>query len=246
MLVKENGCWVLYTHDGGRILGKHESRDKALAQERAIQASKHRRANPSEAVSLFDMMCSDLDTPDVVEVMEENYPKSFNSPEELLEEENPEDVYSLRNFKVLGVKGRMLRVYPEQAIPIEGNIFDYDKLCAVAESPNYTDHKIPFYTSLISPFYMRENDIAEALNYQEQGHSWIENAVFDEDDEGEVFFQVRDGNHRLFGMLLSGEPYVWAMITSNDYQEYKEWVRDGKKEDARNAELMLYLDKNLA
>jgi len=30
--------WCLYTKDGSRLLGKHESKEKALAQERAIKA----------------------------------------------------------------------------------------------------------------------------------------------------------------------------------------------------------------
>ena len=35
------GSWVLYSHDGSKKLGCHSSKDSALAQERAIQASKH-------------------------------------------------------------------------------------------------------------------------------------------------------------------------------------------------------------
>lgn len=30
--------WCLYTHDGSRLLGKHETKEKALRQERAIKA----------------------------------------------------------------------------------------------------------------------------------------------------------------------------------------------------------------
>lgn len=38
--------WILYTHDGSRVLGTHNSYDQALRQERAIQWSKHHRKNP--------------------------------------------------------------------------------------------------------------------------------------------------------------------------------------------------------
>jgi hypothetical protein len=38
---------VLYTRDGSRVLGRHPTYQKALAQERAIEANKHRRRNPS-------------------------------------------------------------------------------------------------------------------------------------------------------------------------------------------------------
>jgi len=37
----EGNKWILYAKDGERVLGRHSSRAKALAQERAIQFSKH-------------------------------------------------------------------------------------------------------------------------------------------------------------------------------------------------------------
>ena len=32
--------WVLYTHDGKRVLGQHATKAQALAQERAVMATK--------------------------------------------------------------------------------------------------------------------------------------------------------------------------------------------------------------
>lgn len=43
---KKSKEWILYTHDGSRILGRHDTREEALRQERAIQWSKHHRSNP--------------------------------------------------------------------------------------------------------------------------------------------------------------------------------------------------------
>ena len=37
----EGNSWILYTKDGSRILGKHGSKAEAIAQERAIEISKH-------------------------------------------------------------------------------------------------------------------------------------------------------------------------------------------------------------
>ena len=199
------------------------------------------KSNPSQFVSIADAIC-DEKIPDTLVSLEEYYPQSVDDPKEI---ESEGDLYPLRNFIVVGTKGKMLRVYAEQAIPIEGNIFDWDKLCAVANSPCYYDFKIPFISSLIDPFYMSLNTLEEALEYQVDGGCYIEFAEFDEDDEDEVFIQVRDGNHRLFGMLLSGEPYVYAHITTNRYQEYQEWVSVGKPEDYPNHDLLVYLDENL-
>jgi hypothetical protein len=41
MIKKEGNKWALYTHDGKRLIAMHASYEEALAQERAIQASKH-------------------------------------------------------------------------------------------------------------------------------------------------------------------------------------------------------------
>ena len=43
MIRKQGKKYVLMTSSGSRKLGTHPSRAKALAQERAIQAAKHRR-----------------------------------------------------------------------------------------------------------------------------------------------------------------------------------------------------------
>lgn len=41
MIRHEGGQWVLYTHDGSRVLGRHNTRTEAEAQERAVIAAKH-------------------------------------------------------------------------------------------------------------------------------------------------------------------------------------------------------------
>lgn len=37
----EEQQWCLYTHNGDRLLGRHPTKEKALAQERAVQVHKH-------------------------------------------------------------------------------------------------------------------------------------------------------------------------------------------------------------
>ena len=44
MIVKHGSKWVLMTHDGSKVLGTHATREEAEAQERAVMASKMRRA----------------------------------------------------------------------------------------------------------------------------------------------------------------------------------------------------------
>lgn len=43
MVVERNGKFILYTHDGSRVLGVHPTRESAEAQERAIEANKHQK-----------------------------------------------------------------------------------------------------------------------------------------------------------------------------------------------------------
>lgn len=41
MIRRRGSKWVLLTHDGSRVLGTHDTKKEAEAQERAVNASKH-------------------------------------------------------------------------------------------------------------------------------------------------------------------------------------------------------------
>lgn len=45
MIKKSGNKWKLYTKDGSRVLGIHDTKEEALAQERAIMASKGKKKN---------------------------------------------------------------------------------------------------------------------------------------------------------------------------------------------------------
>lgn len=42
VISRRGGKWVVLSHRGGQVLGTHPSREKALAQQRAVNASLHR------------------------------------------------------------------------------------------------------------------------------------------------------------------------------------------------------------
>lgn len=44
MIKREGDQWILYNSTGEKVLGRHPTRAKALAQERAVQISKARAA----------------------------------------------------------------------------------------------------------------------------------------------------------------------------------------------------------
>lgn len=53
-------------------------------------------------------------------------------------------------------------------------------------------------------------------------------------DLGELAVTVRDGNHRAFGALLAGEPYIYVRLYDNDMQDIRE-ARAGKAKWTTNA-----------
>jgi len=54
----------------------------------------------------------------------------------------------------------------------------------------------------------------------------LKEAVESEDgDLGQWAITIRDGNHRAFGALLAGEPYVYVMLSDNQYQDFKEGIK---------------------
>ena len=68
--------------------------------------------------------------------------------ESALGELEPSDPYYGRNVIWDGIGGRMIRVYPENIQPIEGNIFDPDKLAAVRDGIIYAEDRVV----LIAPY----------------------------------------------------------------------------------------------
>lgn len=42
MIIKQGTAWILKSKDGKKVLGRHRSKDSALAQERAIKISQAR------------------------------------------------------------------------------------------------------------------------------------------------------------------------------------------------------------
>ena len=52
MIRHEDGKWKLYTSDGSRVLGIHDTEEDAEAQERAAQRSKHTAHHMAKIIRL--------------------------------------------------------------------------------------------------------------------------------------------------------------------------------------------------
>lgn len=207
------------------------------------------RKNPMTTVEDLEMFIDNSPSlPDDWEAFkiaaEEYYPASLKDPEKFLEERPERAGYRImhgRNFSYVGPKGRLLKVYAEQIQPVEGNIFYFDKLKGLAVAPKYTDFKIPIFVGYVEPWIMDQGLYDEAIDYEDEFYEP------DEDDIGEMFFQLRDGNHRTIATLISGEPYAWVQISANTYEDYRKWVDAGRPETwpSANVEILEYLDDNL-
>jgi len=53
----------------------------------------------------------------------------------------------------------------------------------------------------------------------------------DEGDLGSWTATIRDGNHRAFGALVAGEPYIWMILYDNDYQDLVQSIKAGTPTD---------------
>jgi len=61
---------------------------------------------------------------------------------------------------------------------------------------------------------------AERLRFtQEMEQALAEAVVIGQGDLGKLTFTIRDGNHRAFGAILAGEPFVWMILEENQFQD---------------------------
>ena len=206
------------------------------------------RKNPFDVVGELAWDCDSRfeSSHEAMETLTSYYPLSSETPQKMIDEWRKvrgHKVYHSRNFIWLGQEGRMLRLTQGELDfihPIERNIFNLDKLCAIAESVKYVDEKIPLECGYASVYFRDCCDILEMKEYEED----YEYYEWSADDANEVYFQLRDGNHRTIGALAAGDDaYVYLMLS--EYDEYMEWVKDGKPKDHYRYNTFLYLDKNL-
>lgn len=171
-----------------------------------------------------------------------NYRASLLTPKKFLERYPKKAGYQYLkagDFLWIGPKGRMLRVYAKDIIPVEGNIFDFEKLKGLAVAPKFVNEEIPLFVGYADPWVMCENMLKEHIDYE------VDFYTPSEEDLNEIFFQIRDGNHRTIGALLSGAPYAYVQIYDTTFLEYKEWIEKGRPKDDYSSVLFQYLDDNL-
>lgn len=222
----------------------HNFLDDRRPHMRDLRAKYYRR-NPMTTIQSLETYIDMADVSDweAFEYAKEFYPDSLTDPDKFLEEHPERAGYRYmhgRNFTFVGPRGRLLKVYAEDIEPVEGNIFYFQKLQGLAAAPKFTDFKIPLFVGYVDPWVMSPSIYEEKIEYEDEYYEP------DEDDIGEIFFQLRDGNHRTIAALISGEPYVYVQVSAITYQDYREWVEAGRPDKWPGGTTVLeYLDENL-
>jgi len=139
----------------------------------------------------------------------------------------------------VGRKGRMLKLDPRRTTPIMERDFDAKKLKAIDLGIQRAKEPIVFYAPGVAPYTIAEDFVVPATP---QGFTYIEPLA---SEIGEVFLEVRDGCHRLFGALLSGEPYGWGVVSPAVYNSYQDWLTAGRPQNIHMSHEFNYLERNL-
>jgi len=211
------------------------------------------------------------------EEFEEFYPKSAKGDLPVKDYKKFDDLYYGQNVVWLGEKGKMVRVDPNYAQHIEGNIFDEDKLKSIVSGIEQADERIAFYAPYGTFSKVDLNAVKESIEYAEDEgldqplstgdedldaylvdpETWLEDQGLDPDDPddkeeyeelkkemdqalenavendegdlGEYTFTFRDGNHRAFGAMIAGEPYIWMIVEDNFYEDIQNYYPEYKK-----------------
>lgn len=177
------------------------------------------RRNPSDTQTLRTM----------IEDMRHGRDEDITSFYGLSEEEANEygdTIMRGRKTNWVGRKGALVQVDPNYVRAIQGNIFDATKLAAVADAVS-EGQRPTFVVGYGEVGVIDEDDIDEDQEAFENGELMSERP-FDKRDIGKLRFQIRDGNHRVFGALLGGETKVWIHLTPNLLQEVGEY-REAKR-----------------
>ncbi len=196
------------------------------------------RKNPAIAKSVLQILTSSV-------VGEANpiayYPESFGGDLSAFSHLNSKDFTIYKGERVwwIGRRGHMLKLIPKKTTPSMTHEFDAKKLKAVEIGVQASSQPVVFYAPGVAPYAITQNFKVPTTS---KGVSYID---LKPSDIGSVFLEVKDGCHRLFGALLSGEPYGWGILSPAIYNSYQDWLRANKPQNIYMAEEFNYLERNL-
>lgn len=179
--------------------------------------------------------------------LDEFYPQSAEGTVEIYSNRH---LYQGRKVLWPGTPGQMVRVYPEYMRNIEGNIFTPAKLKAVAKAVHEAQDPIVFHPPYGTMQKINRTVIEESIQYEddnplstgdEEADEYLKDpsefgteeqremealiAELEEEKSGDFgawIATIRDGNHRAFGAIIGGEPFIWMKLSANEMQDVEE------------------------
>jgi hypothetical protein len=143
----------------------------------------------------------------------EHYPQTAAGR---LEPGRGEDVFwAGRGYRKIGyigpTDGTMVPIDARYADPISGNIFYPEKLSALVAAVQAGDQPVVDvgYAELM---LLSQQHVTESVEYSDE-RPW------EAADVGDLYADVRDGNHRTMAALISGAPFTWVRMSASTKQD---------------------------
>lgn len=152
----------------------------------------------------------------------------------------------------LGTEGELIEVDPDYVRSRHDNIFDPDKLRAIAGAVR-SGERPSFLVGYGEVSLIDKDTVREDQELFEEGLILVDEPL-QPSDVGKLLYTIRDGNHRTFGALIGGETRVWIAPMREQLREVQNY-RDAKKKkrvkefekgfSKRYVELIRILDRKL-
>ncbi len=204
---RQSGAWVLegYTTSNGPYLEPIDAKVGGIVSD-AWNARKPNTATPRfDAQSILDRATGTTD-------------RYYDPTPEIPDDDDYHEVYHGRKVRWLGSPGYMMKVPASRVLPMTENSWYPNQLARYMKAIEDGD--------LLEPPAARVHVIDEdaiAMTQEMVDDGELEEP-FDEDDLGEPYVMLADGNHRGFAALLSGEPYLWVYVGERYRDEARPWM----------------------
>jgi hypothetical protein len=131
-----------------------------------------------------------------------------------------EEIFWNHGYGVCGpTDGTMVPIEARYLYPIEGNLFDWDKMATLVQA--IRDGESP----VVRPGYVHLGVVSR--DGVKQSEEYDDNP-YTSDDIGALTAQVRDGNHRSFAPILAGSDMAWVLMSDSDKQDLEK-MRDNPR-----------------
>jgi len=125
--------------------------------------------------------------------------------------------YEARWVTWIGTPGTMVKVDADMVPATPQNPFNFEHLAYIKKAVETASGNLVLEAPAARFLIVDEGDVAESQEADDDGR--IEELgmtrPWEDDDIGQTYVQLLDGNHRAFGAIYAGEPFIWVTIGPN-------------------------------